>query len=82
MKDKGYVNTPYELENIVTAAHKRNMQPDKPVDADMVIAEMVNYNENEFPTLDDDAKLKFVDDVVAMELKEPDGGSKPDKPDE
>ncbi len=67
MNEKKYVHTPYELEYFVMSAKAHKTQPDANLNADMVIAEMVDYNENDFPVLDSQTRKKFKQDQNFME---------------
>lgn len=62
MKKEAMVFTPAELEMIVTQAKANKPKSSVPVTADMVIAEMIRYTQDDFPTLTDEIKQRFSDD--------------------
>lgn len=67
MKESESVYTPAELELFVSSAKKHKINPDMLVTGDMVIAEMMEYNKHEFPTINEALKASFDEDKKYIE---------------
>ena len=67
MKDNTLTFTPAELELFVNQSINHKLAPSQAVTADMVIAEMQRYSQNDFPTLNDEMKKRFADDKSYMD---------------
>ncbi len=67
MKEDMLVYTPAELDLFIGKAKNHKLSPQQPITADMVIAEMKEYNQNDFPTLNDEIKRRFNEDKEYIE---------------
>ena len=56
------VYTPAELELFVSRAKSHKISPEQKISADMVIAEMEQYRQNDFPTLTEEMQKLFQED--------------------
>ncbi len=66
MKDNLLVFTPAELELFVIQAINHKLAPSQHLSADMIIAEMEHYSQNDFPTLTEEMKQRFKEDKIYM----------------
>ncbi len=74
MKNQMVVYTPAELELFVAQAKNNKLLPKQEITADMVIAEMQKYSQNDFPTLTDEMIERFSKDkdyIASFEEKTP-----------
>lgn len=67
MKDNLYVFTPAELELFVSQAKNHKLVPGQKINADMVIAEMQRYSQNDFPTLNERIQQRFEESKKYMQ---------------
>ncbi len=62
MKDDMLIYTPAELELFVSKARHHKAFPEQLITADMIIAEMKIYNQEDFPTMNDEMICRFNED--------------------
>ncbi len=67
MKENMQVYTPAELELFVNQAKNHKLSHNQLITADMVIAEMNRYSQNDFPTLNEKTKQRFKEDKDYIE---------------
>ncbi len=63
LKDNSLAYTPAELELFVSNAQKHKKDPEEKITAEMVMDEISEYQKNDFPSLSEEIKTRFVDDI-------------------